>query len=185
MVNSFRAGLLAAIEHENISMAEMARRSGVSLEQLRKLSQRDTARTNAEDAIRLARALGTTVEALAGGAPPAPPGMAPSELIASRDPLPSINLPETAPFRLQDGFPGFGMLAGDWIAVDLRRPATTGDIVVATIADPDTGSGRQVLRRFLPPWLAPDHGTGDLMRADAEHVAILGPVAGVLRDMRG
>ena len=64
MSKSFRTAFLAAVERAGIPLLQIAKRSGVSYEQLKKLKARVDATTNVEDAIRLAQALGLTIDEL-------------------------------------------------------------------------------------------------------------------------
>lgn len=62
MVKTFRQAFLEALDKTGITVAEVARRSKVSQEQLNKLRQRDGARTNVDDARRIAAAFGATLD---------------------------------------------------------------------------------------------------------------------------
>lgn len=72
MTQTFRSALLIAIERENISIAEVARRSGVSKDQLNKLKQRESAKTNVDDANKIAKSFGKTLDHFLSGAPTEP-----------------------------------------------------------------------------------------------------------------
>lgn len=61
MVKTFRAALLSRLESPK-DLRAIAQSSGVSFEQLRKMITRDGASTNVEDAIRIARSFGLTVD---------------------------------------------------------------------------------------------------------------------------
>lgn len=62
MAKTFRMALKDALDREGRSVAWAAERAGISGEQLKKLLQRPTARTNYEDAIRVARVFGLTLD---------------------------------------------------------------------------------------------------------------------------
>lgn len=64
---TFREAILAASDATGISLRKIAEQSGVSYEQLKKLKQRKTSRTNVEDAAQVAKALGLTIEELLNG----------------------------------------------------------------------------------------------------------------------
>lgn len=64
MKTTFRDAFFAALDGSGRSMREVALSAGVSYEQLKKLRQGKSDRTNAEDAAALAGALGHTVESL-------------------------------------------------------------------------------------------------------------------------
>lgn len=62
MERTFRQAFLEALEKSGLSVAQVAEKSGVSVEQLKKLKQRETAKTNVEDARRVARAFGQSLD---------------------------------------------------------------------------------------------------------------------------
>lgn len=59
---NFRNAFLDALEASGLSVAEVARRSGVSKDQLNKLKQRETAKTNVDDARKVAEVFGKTLD---------------------------------------------------------------------------------------------------------------------------
>lgn len=62
MKKRFRDAFLSALENSDLSLAEIARRTGVSQEQLKKLKQRETASTNVDDAVKIAACFGQTLD---------------------------------------------------------------------------------------------------------------------------
>jgi transcriptional regulator with XRE-family HTH domain len=62
MTRTFREAFIAALEETRLSIAKVAALSGVSAEQLKKLKQRETAKTNVDDAVKVASAFGRTLE---------------------------------------------------------------------------------------------------------------------------
>lgn len=58
---TFRDALKKNMESHGLSLAEVAKRSGVSYEQLKKFMQRESATTNVDDAVKIAAAFETTV----------------------------------------------------------------------------------------------------------------------------
>lgn len=62
----FRETLIARVHASGITVAELSRRTGVSKPQLDKLMQRRVVTTNVDDATKLARFFGETVEGLMG-----------------------------------------------------------------------------------------------------------------------
>lgn len=58
----FRTAFLEALAESGLTVAEVARRSGVSKEQLNKLKQRENAKTNVDDARRVASAFGYSLD---------------------------------------------------------------------------------------------------------------------------
>jgi transcriptional regulator with XRE-family HTH domain len=100
--------------------------------------------------------------------------------------LPAILAPragKAAPFRLAADLPGFNLEAGDVLIIDLKTPAQTGDLVIATVVDMGTASSRTVLRRFLPPYLVPADSsrTGDVLVVDGARTVVMGPVIASFR----
>ena len=66
MTMTFRSALLAALEHSNASLKQVADGTGVSYEQLKKISQRETASTNVDDAVRIAGFFGVSLDEFLG-----------------------------------------------------------------------------------------------------------------------
>lgn len=62
MTTSFRDAFMAALAATKIPVRRIATESGVSYEQLKKFAQGKTESTNADDAIRIARAFGVSME---------------------------------------------------------------------------------------------------------------------------
>lgn len=62
MGKTFREAFLEALEASGLTVAQVAAQSGVSYEQLKKLKQRDTSKTNVEDARRVAHAFGKKLD---------------------------------------------------------------------------------------------------------------------------
>ncbi|TRD16940.1 hypothetical protein FEV53_13455 [Palleronia caenipelagi] len=67
MERTFRNAFLEALSQTGDSLSSVSKGSGVSYEQLKKLKQRDTATTNVEDAIRIARHFGKTIDQFVNG----------------------------------------------------------------------------------------------------------------------
>ncbi|PIE15154.1 MAG: hypothetical protein CSA68_07330 [Rhodobacterales bacterium] len=62
MEKTFRQAFIEALEKSGLSVAQVAEKAGVSVEQLKKLKQRETAKTNVEDARRVAKAFGQSLD---------------------------------------------------------------------------------------------------------------------------
>lgn len=62
MPRTFRTALIDALERTGRSLASVTEQAGVSHEQFKKLIQREGSRTNVDDAIRVARAFGLTLD---------------------------------------------------------------------------------------------------------------------------
>ena len=66
-MTTFRDALLRMVDAPGgPSLREVALRAGVSYDQLKKLRQRETATTNVDDAVKIARVFGLTVEQMIG-----------------------------------------------------------------------------------------------------------------------
>lgn len=88
-----------------------------------------------------------------------------------------------ATYRVSTHQPSFGYLPGDILVADISRLPTTGDICLVTVADDTNATSVTHLRRYLPPFLAAgDPADPDqLMRVDAQGVAVRAPVVGMIR----
>jgi len=66
MTKTFREALLEALEQPGWTMVRVAKISGVSLEQVKKIKQGKTRATNVDDAVRIANAFGVTLDEFVG-----------------------------------------------------------------------------------------------------------------------
>jgi len=158
------------------SQDRLATLAGMTQSCVRAIEIGETANPRTDTVAKLAQALGVTAAELVGDAGG---GMAEAEAapwagLEARDLVfrlsPSARHPTA--YRVASDMAAFGMMAGD--------VAAAGDVVVATIADPETGAARTVVRRYLPPVLV-DSAARDALRADGNAVAIMGPVVAVFR----
>lgn len=62
MAKTFRQAFIEALAETGMSVAEVSRQSGVSKDQLNKLKQRENAKTNVDDARRVAEVFGKTLD---------------------------------------------------------------------------------------------------------------------------
>jgi len=62
MAETFREAFIQALEKSGMSIARLSELSSVSVEQLKKLKQRETAKTNVEDARKVAHAFGLSLD---------------------------------------------------------------------------------------------------------------------------
>lgn len=87
-----------------------------------------------------------------------------------------------SPFRVMRNEPGFALLVGDIVIVDLNKPAKDNDIVLVTRVV-DAGSAVTEFRRLITPWLVGGDATTPSERVDDAtlQIAIIGTLAGVLR----
>lgn len=90
---------------------------------------------------------------------------------------------EAATYITKVGAPLFGLLPGDLLVIDMNTKPRDGDVVLATVADLNTGSGTTVLRKLATPYLlSPDpQDTGLPLVADGNRTVIMGPVVAVAR----
>ena len=98
------------------------------------------------------------------------------QLIAPKARTPSL-------MRARQTLLSFGIFAGDILVVDASpdsaRPC---DLVLVNHVDFETGSGRTLIRRYFPPYLASPEGSGEApLLADGHQNVIMGRVAGVVR----
>lgn len=88
-----------------------------------------------------------------------------------------------AAFRATAPIEALAILRDDLLICDLGRAAATGDTVILTVADVNTGeTSAHLIRRYLSPWLldALDQGANPL-RHDDPRIFIRYPVIGILR----
>lgn len=118
---------------------------------------------------------------LSGWTPPAPSGQRPdldqtrlARLLAPRAASP-------ATLRLRHAMPGAGLEAGDIVVIDLKTTARQGDIVAVQVIDMESGEAATMLRRYLPPYLAPLGAGGETYLADGARSSIMGPVVASFR----
>lgn len=86
-------------------------------------------------------------------------------------------------FALRQAMPGFALMKGDVLVVDLKAPAQSGDLVLANVADLATGTGTTVVRRLMPPYLIandPETDQGTLV-VDNARTTIMGKIVAALR----
>jgi len=62
MVRTFRDALIHALDGTGVSLLSLSNETGVSYEQLKKLKQNKSKSTNAEDAVKIARFFGVSLE---------------------------------------------------------------------------------------------------------------------------
>ncbi len=70
MMHKFRDAFLLYLDVSRFTLAEVSRQAGVSVEQLKKLKQRETATTNVDDAARIAHAFGVSLDEMLGDKTP-------------------------------------------------------------------------------------------------------------------
>ena len=66
MTKRFRQAFLERLQQTGKTVAEVSRGTGVSLEQLKKVKQRDTASTNVDDAVLVAHFFGLSLDEFLG-----------------------------------------------------------------------------------------------------------------------
>lgn len=62
MTRTFRTALLKYLASSGTTVAELARQTGVSKDQINKLKQRENAKTNVDDALKIAQHFGVSLE---------------------------------------------------------------------------------------------------------------------------
>jgi transcriptional regulator with XRE-family HTH domain len=156
-----------------------------------------------ENVQRIAKVLGVSLSYLVEGATgnEAPPGFAESDAEPWMPPRPQGQRPDLAEmqrhlpqmlapsgrrlttYRLRTAMPGFALLQGDVLIVDLNTPARQGDLVLATVVDLSTGAGTTLLRRYLPPYLVANDAAADaeMLVVDNHRTSIMGRVSASLR----
>jgi transcriptional regulator with XRE-family HTH domain len=199
MKQTFRTALEQALAQTGIPLLQIANRSGVSYDQLKKLLQKPTATTNVDSAVKVAAAFGVGLDEFLDGkigtAPPPPEpaqksGFSEESVAFQSRPdqtsavralfCPSASHPQILSRQLVN-LPGLGFLRGDLAVVDLGREAHSGDLVSVSITEGTRTS--TVLRRYLAPLLLACDAALDNppLRDDDPSVAIRYPVIGLVR----
>lgn len=80
-------------------------------------------------------------------------------------------------WRASAAAPGFGILAGDALVIDMKRAPRPGEIVLAAVLALDATETR--ILRYAPPWLIPDTA-GDPAVPESD-TRIQGPIVAVAR----
>jgi hypothetical protein len=89
----------------------------------------------------------------------------------------------TTTYRMQADVPGFALLKGDLVILDLNATPEDGTLVLANRVDAQTGSATTVVRRKIGHKLASGspHEAVDDLRDNNPSIAILGTIIGTLR----
>lgn len=117
--------------------------------------------------------------------PPAPSGQRP-DLAELQRRIGDVLAPaarHAANYSIAKTMPGFALVSGDVAVIDLKANATQGDLVIATVADLQSGTAQTVVRRYLPPYLisADDASGADTLVVDNHRTSVMGPVVAVFR----
>lgn len=193
--------LKAIMAERNLKAAPLARSAGVGVDFVRDILRGHVRSPRSENLAKLAVALDMSLDQLLdeSAAPPRtngfhegqatpwtppPPRPGQNDLTfeqALRLVCPGAEAPGY--FRSAVSLPGFGILTGDLIVIDLKRPAEEGDIVVVNAADHARDRATTLIRRLLRPYLvASETSLGQPPElADGKANAIMGPVVGVIR----
>lgn len=164
----------------DVSQTALAKRTGVSQGRIREIEEGMTAAPRVDTLRKLADGLGIAFDELASGAPA---GMLSEAEAQPFDAAPvkgllfqlAPNARHPVPYRVARDLPGFGLMAGDMLVVELQGTPAQGSLVVATLADPDTGAAETVIRRYLPPVLV-SADAAQVHPLDGGSVAVLGQV---------
>lgn len=85
-------------------------------------------------------------------------------------------------YQLRRDFAGFALLRGDVLLIDMGAAPGQGDIVLATVSDPEADRHATVVRRYLEGWLIDESiSTAPMQISDDQRVGIVGVVRGSLR----
>ena len=188
-------------EKAGLSASALSKKAQVSKNYVSQIEDSPTASPSVDNVMKLAKALGVSFTYLALGeeevgkkserdqatpwTPPAGGGERP-DLDDSRRKLPQTMAPnarEPAMYRLNLTFAELGYRKGDIIVVDLKKPATDGDVVLAKVMDLSDGSSRLIVRRLFSPFLisAELDEPIPMIVADGARTVILGVVAASFR----
>lgn len=76
----------------------------------------------------------------------------------------------------------FGLMKGDLLIIAMGESPKSGEMAIVTIADPETGSAKTEVRRFMPPWLiAGDANHAPVTLGENPNVAVLGTIRASIR----
>lgn len=161
------------------SQTALAKRSGVSQGRIREIEEGVTAAPRIDTLHKLAAALGVPTDELTTG----PAGQLRDGEAQLFEAAPVRGLlfqlaPEArhpVPYRVTRALPGFGLLPGDTLVVELQGRPQPGQLVVATLADQATGTAETVIRRYLPPVLV-SADAAQVHHLDSGEAAVLGTV---------
>lgn len=180
MSKNFRLALINAIATKEVPLRVVSERSGVSYEQLKKITQRETASTNVDDAMKVAAAFGCSLDQFIDGdfprentapdyvAAPSMPdqngfsesqarpwkGQSFAEPISPSDPITGLSrsAKHAATYEITRPSPSLGLLAGDVLVVDLGQPPQSGDLILIGVTDPTGTEAITLIRRYVPPY---------------------------------
>lgn len=93
---------------------------------------------------------------------------------------PDIAAVET--FVAKIDMPSLAIRKGDMIFTDVKRHPTSGDTVIATVADQQIGEAHTMAGLWLDPWFVPGNGSQNSVAVDKTGaVVVMGVVMGVVR----
>lgn len=83
-------------------------------------------------------------------------------------------------YRIKKADPALALCEGDLLVIDMGAPVEPGALVIATIADFDSGAASTIVRRYVPGWL---FGPGNPVQIDngQNSVGVLGTVRSMIR----
>lgn len=192
----------AARDARGLSAHQLANLVGVGKNTIAQIESGATKSPTVETVRRIAAALGVTPGYIIDGEtdPAGPSGFGESELAAwepkrsgqrpdHHDRLMRVpaalapNAGHLATQRLTHDLPGFNFEAGDVLVIDIKALPQTGDLVMATVADFQTGTAHTILRRYVPPYLVPGDSSrsSDVVVVDNARTVISGKVVASFR----
>lgn len=189
------------ISDRSLSLAAGMSSSGIRNWRRRLETEGERAGVNAESLLRVAQALGVSVqdilgregsEATRGGTgfsePQVEPWSSAPDTTLTADLVLRVfgeGLRRPAVFISRAAQTGLGISAGDILVADLDRRAEAGDTVLVTLADLHSGQAETLVRQYQPPFvISLDAGAArPVLRIDLTGaVAIMGVVTAIVRD---
>jgi plasmid maintenance system antidote protein VapI len=183
---------MQALETSGRSARSVARDAGVPYDRVKNLVQGKSQSTSVETARKLAHAFGKTLEAFEAQTDTAvetqPHGLADQArpfIPRSRseaETLAGVLAPDsthTTLWRVRTSAAWLGILSGDVLVIDMKRVATSGEVVLANVEDPTTGEAQTRIGTLTGGRLLsgePGEGGVPILR-----VRVQGPVVAVVR----
>lgn len=189
--------LRALIHRHGTTESALSKKAGLGHTAARDIISGKSSNPTARTLRKLAEAVGEDITALTGEATAHETGFAENQVepwrgsdatdLKREDVLSTFarRLSQPEIFSANSAVPLLGILPGDLIVADMGARALTGDSVIVTIADLETGAAETMVMRYHPPFVLSGNplANNPVFRLDQSGaVAIMGVVAAIVRD---